>query len=187
VIETRRSRVVALLSLAVALGITCLAFGTLAPNPDAGRYPSTDQVAPDPATYVGDPVVIDGDVEDTAPLTVSSTYTVVRDGQVERGTATFVVTGVATRPTESDVVQVYGVLREDETIGARRVVVTPTRNVSYMYAVSAVAGLWALLRLSRRWRLDRQRLAVVPRDDALSLDDVTRHTRALATEDEPDA
>lgn len=174
----------ALLLLFVALGVTCVAFGTLTPKPDAGRYPYTGHIVTDRADYANGPIVINGEVTDTAPLTVTSTYTVVRDEQLEHGTATFVVTDTSAQVTASDVVQVYGVLGEDGTISATRVVVTPSRNVSYMYVISAVAGFWVLLRLLQGWRFDRQRFAVVPRDDYPGLGDIVR---TLTTETESDA
>jgi hypothetical protein len=163
VIETRSARLAVLALLLAALVAALVGFGTLTPNPADGRYPGTDAVASDPAQYHGDQVVVGGTVVGTDPIVLEAGYETVRDGGFARGTVRFTVTGVATAVDRGDSLQVFGTLGQDRSIAADETVVSSPDGDAYMYAVSFLAGLWVLARLTRQWRIDWKRLAVVPR------------------------
>lgn len=182
-IDTPRTRVVVILVLLAVLGGSCIWFGSLSPNPAQGRYPHTEDLVNDQASYVGESVVINGEAVDTEPLTADSHYELIRDGTVERDSVVFTVMNASTHVTVGYTVQIYGVLRTDETVRAKQVIVVPSRNAVYMYAISFLAGLWTLTRLIRQWRLDFQRLAVTPRGDSDNLSNITDRTETTNTED----
>lgn len=186
-LTTRWRRATALFILLGAVFAGCVWFGALQPAPTDGRYPSTDDIVQHPDQYEGEPVVVNGEVVASQPLRVEASYSFVRDGRLQRGTVPFTITNAKVAASIGDEIQVFGVLHQEQTIQATRIVVTPSRNVRYMYAISALAGLWVLSRLLRQWRFAADRFAVVPRSGPIRLTDIIRQLGARNTDEDTDA
>lgn len=167
-IDNRKTRLIILGVLVLALGGTFVGFGMLTPNPQDGRYPGAADVAHDTDVYVGETVVVSGTVLQTDPLIIRDEYTAVRNGGFVSGFLRITVTDVPRTPDHGDTVQVYGTLSASRTVHATNVVDVPARNYLYMYGASVVAGLWVLGRLLKCWRLDWRHLRVVPRESPLN-------------------
>ena len=123
-------------------------------------YPGEDEVGPNPGTYVGQQVSLDGRVVGTDPLRI----------EVEYGTGeTFAVTvtGVGRAVSAGDHLNAFGTLEAEGRMSADRVFVREPWELWYMYAVSFVGGLWVVARTVRRWRVDADRMAVVRREEPL--------------------
>jgi hypothetical protein len=59
----------------------------------------------------------------------------------------------------------------------------PARNYLYMYTISALAGVWVLLRLVRGWTVNRATLAIRRRPTPLRYSDI----RPSSSEGDADA
>ncbi|TKX71840.1 hypothetical protein [Halorubrum sp. GN11GM_10-3_MGM] len=118
---------------------------------------------------------------------MESSYSIVRDGQLERSTVSFTITSTQSSVSVGDTIQVYGVFHQENAIQANQMVVTPSRNIGYMYVISALAGVWVLSRLLRQWRFDPEHFAVVPRSDPIRLTDRIRRLWARYTDENIDA
>jgi len=151
------------LLVAVLFGLAVW-YGTLLPAPEQGAYPSGSDLAADYDARLGQQVQLTGTVVGTDPVVIAVGYDRVVDGQARAGTVRFTVTGVGRPVAAGQNLQVYGTARPDRTIAARNVVTVPSERIVYMYAVSAVAGLWVLARILRRWRLDPSTGALVRRE-----------------------
>lgn len=66
-------------------------------------------------------------------------------------------------PPAGSAVQVYGRLEPGNEVTPERVIVSPAPRLRYLYAISAVGGLFAAVTFLRTWRFDVSRLAFVPR------------------------
>lgn len=186
-LTTRWTRAIAVLALSGTLFIACVGFGTLQPAPADGRYPHTGDIVQHPDRYDGESVVVNGEVVTTQPLGVEASYSIVRDGQLERGTVPFTITNTQASASVGDTVQVYGVFHQVHSIHVNQIVVTPSRDIGYMYVISALAGVCVLGRLLRQWRFDPEHFAVAPRNDPIRLADYMRQLRTQNTEEETDA
>jgi hypothetical protein len=145
-------RGVAVAALALALVILLVAYGTLAPDPAAGRFPSNAAVAAGTLAD-GDRVVVAGTARDDA----SAGTRLALDGG-----PTVVVSSLDADPGAD--VWLYGTY-EDGTIRSDRAVVRASWEITYLYAVSALGGLVTLGRVVRTWRVDTDRWVVVPRGE----------------------
>lgn len=115
--------------------------------------------------YVGETVEIGGTVVGTDPVVVEFGYDT---GVFEEATYRLRLAGAP--PVErGDDVLLYGEVRPDRTVAvdAERSVVRKPWERSYMFAVSILAALLVAARLVDGWRLDRRRLALVPRERPL--------------------
>ncbi len=141
-----RVRLLALVGLLLALAGLGIWFGSLPPAPDAGSYPGKSALLADYDRYVGDRVVVDGQVTDADPVTV----------RVESGdeAATVRVTGVDVAVSPGDTLRVYGVVEPGGEIRALNAFAVSGWGMPYAVGVSALAGLWVLARLRRYWRID---------------------------------
>jgi hypothetical protein len=157
--------VVAVLLLVGCLCGAFVAYGSLDPRPDRNIYPDGPAVAADYETHVGDRVLVSGPVVATDPPTV----------RLHSGAGDTVTVTVATdrRPAVGDGLTVFGRLRPDGHLDARRAFVVPDGRLWYTYTTSALAGLWVLVRLLRWWRVDVS-LAVSPRVRPLGVRDLLR-------------
>jgi hypothetical protein len=144
-------RGVTVVVLLLALGALLVAHGALAPDPTAGRFPGNDAVAAGTLT-AGDRVVVAGTARGGAP---GGTRLDLDGGP------TVVVRGLDADPGAD--VWLYGTY-EDGTIRNERAVVRAPWEITYLYAVSALGGLFTLGRVARTWRLDTDRWVVVPRE-----------------------
>jgi len=157
-----RVRALAIVLGLVVLGGLVVAAGAQTPAPALNDYPDGDEVGLDPGAYVGQQVSLGGKVVSTDPVRIDVEY-----GTGETFTAT--VTGVDRPVAEGDHLTAFGTLEDEGTLAADRVMVRQPWELSYMYVVSFVAGLWVLARTVRRWRFDADRLGFVPREEPISI------------------
>lgn len=146
------------LLLVVVLAGVLVGAGALGPDPATNDHPDSDDVGPDPSAFVGQQVTIGGTVVDTDPVVLR-----VRYGVDEVRYVTLVDVG---EPVSSgDSISAFGTLTDEGTLDVDRALVRAPWETWYMYGVSFLGGLWVLGRIGRHWRLDRDRLALVPRGD----------------------
>jgi hypothetical protein len=152
-------RVLLVCVLLVVLSGTFVAYGSLGPAPDRNVYPDTRDLADDYDRYVGDRVVVSGEVVSTDPLVVAASDG--RGGEVE-----YRIVQTSKRPAVGEDLRVFGVAREGGVVAARDGFVVDASGSVYAYGASALAGGWVLGRLLRRWRLDPE-AGLVRRDRPL--------------------
>lgn len=131
-------------------------YGSIGDEPIGDRLPTEDEFAPEPEAYVGERVAVVGTIVETDPVVMEVTY---GDDQ----TAEFVLEGYVDDPSMDSRELVTGTLVDESTVA---VVGSETREPwesYYMYAVSAVAVCWVVVRFVRGWRFDRDQFAFVPR------------------------
>ena len=133
--------------LLVVLFGTFVAYGSLGPAPERNVYPDNRDLADDYDRYVGDRVAVSGEVVSTDPLVVAATDG--RGGEIE-----YRIVRTTKRPAVGEDLRVFGIAREGGVIAARDGFVVDEGGPLYAYGASALAGLWVLGRLVRRWRLD---------------------------------
>ncbi|WP_408958946.1 hypothetical protein [Natrinema sp. 74] len=157
----QRGRLLAGGALLVVLFVLLSWSGTVATAPLDPAYPDGVEVTSNRDAYVGDSVVIGGSVVETDPVVVATrasgygrvTVANAHDSRLH-----------STAPLEQgDDVTVFGTLTDDSTLEAERIITDEIRDTLYMLAISLVGGCWVLARLVRGWRIDRDRLALVPR------------------------
>ncbi|WP_138005239.1 hypothetical protein [Halalkalirubrum salinum] len=155
-IDTRSTRLAALLICALLFGGTLIAAGvTLTPDPTRNDFPNEDDlVASDVAP--GDRVTIGGTVRSTDPLVIEADPTFADPIELT-------VTNVASAVSIGDEIVVHGTLTDEWTIRATGNYAREPWELYYMYAVSAIAGLWVLSRFLRGWQLDRSTGGFRPR------------------------
>ena len=185
-IESRRSRLLALVVVFAVLAVALVAFGTLGPSPADGRYPATTDVIGSEDQYVGERVQIGGEVVATDPLVVADAYPIVRDGTLDTRRIAWTITDAETSADLGDAAQVYGILTDARTIRSTNTVIS-TGDRRFMYIASFLAGLWVLARLARQYRLDPRRLALVPRESPRSIRARLPTRTSRTTEDSRDA
>ncbi|WP_135366096.1 hypothetical protein [Halosimplex halophilum] len=154
--ERAAYRAVVLVVLVGCLGAAIVGFGSLGPHPDQGIPAGTGDVASGYDDYLGQQVHVYGTVVSTDPLQIRGESTL--HGPVE-----LTVDGYDGAAQEGDVLSVYGVLRPESTVEAIEVVRKPGGSYWRTRVLSAVAGLWVLMRLLRHWRIDLLRLQARPR------------------------
>jgi hypothetical protein len=147
--------------LLVVLFGTFVAYGALDPAPERNVYPDSRDLADDYDRYVGDRVVVSGEVVSTDPLVVSAS-----DGRGEE--TEYRIVESSRTPAVGQSLWTFGVAGPDSVIVASRGVVVPAGGSLYAYGASALAGVWVFARLVRRWRLDPED-GLVPRARPLSL------------------
>lgn len=188
-------RVLAIIILCSLLGSLLLLAGATGDEPMTHEYPNDVDVRQDRGSYVGEQVVLGGQVVETDPVVISTmasghgNFTLAdvdehlenHDGPVEQG----------------DQLTVFGTLEEEETLAVEQAIRGDSSGTRYMFAVSAVAILWVTARVARDWRFDPSTLAFVPRDQSTDRRDVsggdsgrrlysrTRQANRPATADEP--
>ncbi len=155
-IDTRSARLTALLICGLILFGTLVAAGaTLTPDPTRNDFPNEDDlIAGDVAT--GDRVTIGGRVVSTDPLVIEADPTF--EDPIE-----LTITNVGSAVSIGDEIVVHGTLTDERTIRATGNYAREPWELYYMYAVSAIAGLWVLSRFLRGWQLDRSTGGFRPR------------------------
>lgn len=157
-------RLLVSLVLVVALLGTCVWYGAVAAEPDPTRndFPENDDVAPAPGAYVGDRVTLSGAVAATDPVVM----TITSDGVTWRVTlenaSAAHLRGADIQPGTG--ISVHGTLTDRHTLATDRAVTRAPWGRSYMYGVSVIGAVWVLARAYTGWRIDRDRVAVVPRE-----------------------
>ncbi len=168
----RRRRLALGLVLSLALLGLCVHYG--ATYDESWPHPTGDQLAENTGEYVGERVLLFGDVQtiDGDAITIHVTD---GDGDVA---AELEIRNIDTNEdiAEGGVVQVYGVL-ETESVASHDgamaaeefVVVDPSPEATlYKYAVSAIGGLLAAGLFLRYWGVNYRQLRFEPRDERLS-------------------
>lgn len=162
-LESRRSRLIGVSLLIVALGGLCVGFGSQTGVQTHAPLPDSDHLGYDAGRYVGDKVEVSGVVINTDPVVIGAEYNYYDAGERHGDFITLTLRGVDHPLEEGQIVQVYGVLESENAIAVQNIVVVPARNYLYMYSVSFLAGLWVLGRLLAHWRFDATRLAISKR------------------------
>jgi len=168
-INTRRTRIIAVVLLLAAHVALFPAFATQPVNQDAGVLPGEEEFLNSPDQYLGTQVETGGIVIDQSPLTIQVETT--------RGTEELHVRGMETTPELDDKIRVAGTLREPTVLEAQRGFVVPQRGRWYAWGISFLAGLWVLARLIRHWRIEYSALGFVPRSRPLTLRDIIAWVR----------
>lgn len=149
--------------LLVVLSGTFVAYGSLGPAPDRNVYPDNRDLADDYDRYVGDRVVVSGEVVSTDPLVVAA-------GDGRGGEVEYRIVRTSKRPAVGEDLRVFGVAGRDGTIVTQDAFVVDEGGSRYAYGASALAGVWVLGRLVRRWRLDPE-AGLVRRETPLGVTD----------------
>lgn len=143
----------------VAIAVLCtlllallVAYGTVTPDPAAGRFPDNGEVE-------------SGTVDDGGRVVVAGTAR----GDAAGGTVVDLDGGprVVVRNLDAapgDDVWLYGTYRGG-TIRNRRAIVRAPWEITYLYAVSLLGGLLTLGRVVWTWRIDTDEWCVIPRED----------------------
>jgi hypothetical protein len=153
--------VVALLVGLLALGVW---FGSLAPAPAAGGYPTGADLGADYDRYVGDRAVVAGSVVETDPLVLAVTE---GGGRSVR----YRLVGVEASHARGDDLWAFVTVQPDRTLRVKRVVHLTPAGQWYARGISLLAGLWILARVVRDWRVDRDAAGLVPRRRAVGAPD----------------
>jgi len=165
-IESRASRLAALCVLFAVLAVLLFWYGVpTPPDPQLGQVPTADHLATDADAYVGQPVQVTGTVVGTDPVVVEAGYEYWSENRYRTGTLELAVTGLTTDVTPGQTLQVYGTLRDDRTIDATNSSVRTAGSRTFMYGISALAGVWVLARFVRGWTVDWDTFAVERRPE----------------------
>lgn len=138
--------------LAIVLAALAVHYGATAPAHEP--YATTEDFIRDYPGHVGKQVYFWSQVD-----RVSADALVVRTGSL-----TLAVENASVTAAPGDVAQVYGTLRSDRRVDARRIVVSKRGNMRYMYAVSGLAGLLTATLFARSWRIDLRTLSIRVRE-----------------------
>lgn len=153
-------RWIAVLALTAALVGLFVAYGAVDPDPSVHDYPEGEDVAAQPDAYVGERATLYGEVVSLDPVVVEVE---APDGESVR------ITARDAPPVEvGQHLIAHGTVGPGPTFRVEEATVRDDWQFDYMYAVSAVAGLWVLARAVDHWRFDVRRLGFAPRDRPLS-------------------
>lgn len=124
-------------------------------------YPTDEGLSADYDEYVGEQVLLFGDVESIDRTADRATIEV----EADNGPFTVTVEGIDADVEPGGVVQVYGTVRPGQTIAASNVVVVEasSENRLYQFAVSGVGAVLVLAAFFRYWRIDWAALTFEPR------------------------
>jgi hypothetical protein len=145
--------VAAVASLALLFGL-CVGHATLPADSTANRFPGNEDLSTvDP----GERVVLSGTVR-----SVASDRTVV---ELETTGERVAIADLGGEPAPGDDVWLHGTVRSDGSVTADRAIVRAPWEIAYLYAVSALGAALVLAHVVRTWRVDVERLRVVPRGE----------------------
>jgi hypothetical protein len=166
-LQTRAvARLGVVLLLLAGLGALLVWFGLpQPPAPEAGQLVIESHLAMDYDAHVGQRTAVRGTVRSVDPVVITADYEYWTGTRYASGHLDLELTGLAATVAPGDRVQVYGVVRPDGRLHVIRSVIVPDRNVLFMYAISAVAGVWVLWRLGRDWSIDWDSPGFEPRTD----------------------
>lgn len=153
-----RPRVLAFCVLVLCLVGLLVWAGTIGPNPAMNDFPGNGEVGPNPEAYVGERVGIGGVVVATQPVVIEMEYGL--DGRHE-----ITLTNLDESVEVGQDVSAFGTLTDEQTLAVERALVRSPWERWYMFVVSFLGGVWVLARLVRDWRVDADRLALVPRGE----------------------
>ncbi|TYL37245.1 hypothetical protein CV102_18200 [Natronococcus pandeyae] len=180
-VDDHRRRLLALVLLVGALFGVFVWYGTVTYDPALNDYPGEDDVAPAPEAYVGERVSLDGEVLATDPVVV----------EVDAEGETWIVTLEHTNealvrgddPAVGERLSAHGTLTDSNTLDTDRAYTREPWEWTYMYAISAVGAVWVLGRVLTGWRVDRDQLTVVPREQRLAMTDLLSPSSDQARDD----
>lgn len=156
--EDHRIRGLLILVFLAILAVFFVWHGTLTPDPAMNSFPGSDEIGPDPETYVGQQVAIGGEVIATDPIVIEMAYGIDE-------TRPITLEHVEKPVSVGQDVSAFGTLTDASTLETERAHVRSPWEKWYMYAVSFLAGLWVLFRARSHWTFDRDQSAFVPRED----------------------
>lgn len=125
-------------------------------------HPSGDQLEGDVDAYVGEQILLFGEVQTTEPDAITIHVT----NDANEVVLELEAYGVEESVEPGGIVQVYGVLEGDRTMTPEETVVvdsSPTATI-YKYVVSALGGVLAVGYFFRHWRINIRELAFEPRN-----------------------
>lgn len=162
-------RLAAIVLVVAALAGLIVWSGASPAEPMESELPDETGVPNDRAGYVGEEVVLGGEVVETDPVVIATRasgygqFTVLEaDAAVQN----------ADDPLEvGDQVTASGTLEDEETLAAERATVQEPADTRYMMLISLLGGFLVVGRMLRDWRFDLERLAFVPRERARSRGD----------------
>lgn len=160
-------RAIGLLLLIGCLGALVVDFGSLGPHPEQGIPPGTGEITSAYDDYLGQQVLVYGTVTSVDPLRI-------RGESLLHGPVELAITGYSGPVETGDTLSVHGVLRPEQTVEATEVVRKPGGTYWRTRVLSAVAGLWVLVRLLRHWRIDLLRLRARPRSAPVAFGPLSR-------------
>jgi len=148
VIETPGTRIAAVIFLLVTLFGLAIWFGSLSPAPAVGDYPDQEQLGTAYNQYLGDRITVAGTVLTTDPVVIAATY---NTGDVIE----LRITNLDIDAEPGHTLRVYGIVRPDRHVEALSAVAVAPTGLWYTWTVSFLAGLWALARIIRHWKVSR--------------------------------
>jgi len=162
--ESKRVRTTMMISLLVVLLILFIWYGSISPEPGKGRFPGNDELVEDYENYIGEKVEISGEVIETEPLKI----------EIESGDKTIEleITGLEEETEEGDRLTVFGTAAENRTIYVENALIRPLWRYVYMYGVSVVGATWIGFRVLGQWRFDREKFALEPRENPLTIREI---------------
>ncbi|WP_436930059.1 hypothetical protein [Halosimplex halobium] len=135
-----------------------LVFPVLGPAPTLGVPPGTTDIALDRDAYIGERVLVFGEVVSTTPLAIKA--------QANTGEFLyFTVTDIEITVETGDYLNVYGTLMTDRSVAAIDVVHKPSWPYLRTRILSAVAGLIVLGRSVSHWRIDIKNVRIERRQN----------------------
>ncbi|MDG5821491.1 hypothetical protein [Natronococcus sp. A-GB7] len=162
-------RLVAIGLVVVALAGLIVWSGASPADPMESELPDETEVPADRASYVGEEVVLGGEVVETEPVVIATQAS-------GYGQFTVLEADAAVQNTDDplevgDQVTASGTLEDEETLAAERATVQEPGDTRYMMLISLLGGFLVVGRVLRDWRFDLERLAFVPRERARSRSD----------------
>lgn len=154
-LDTPRSRWTAIALCLFALVTLCMLMGVVSPAPEQHYYPDDQDLAADYDSHAGQYATVSGTVVATDPVVIET-----GDG-IE-----LTIQNAERLVTDSHQLRAFGVVQPDHTIAADATLTREPWETTYMYVVSALAGLWVLTRLIRGWYFSTAEWAFVPRHDS---------------------
>ncbi|WP_252700279.1 Slp family lipoprotein [Natronosalvus vescus] len=138
--------------------------GTTTDDPLEHQYPTDVEVTPTPETYVGEQVVLGGQIVDTDPVVIATRASGY--GRFLLVDANDQVQNVDGALETGDHVTVFGTLTDEEALVVEHGLTQNPDDRGYMFLVSILGGLLVAGRFLNGWRFDRKALAFVPRSKA---------------------
>lgn len=131
-------------------------------------HPSGDQLEGNVDAYIGEQILLFGEVHSTEPDAITIHVTNDADEVVLE----LEVYGVEESVEPGGIVQVYGVLEGDRTMTPEETVVVDSSQTAtmYKYVVSALGGVFAVGYFFRHWRVNARTLAFEPRNSGVNDD-----------------
>lgn len=155
-------RALAVLVLLLVLAVLFVGHGATGYDPERNHYPDEEQLVEDYDAYVGERVDLSGEVVNEDPVVIDA-------GTPAGDSFELRIENVDEPVSEGERLSVFGTVEPDRTIEAERTLVREPWEITYMYGISLLAGLWVLARFVREWRISTDEWAFVPREEPLDV------------------